>query len=153
MGFVNHEQLGSNPFGHPLEGWSGKALGSDVEQSFEAAHDLTDYRPLLLHGLRAVQDQRRNAELLHLANLVGHKGDQGRNDDSQATAQDRRKLKAETFPGSSRHHAEGVAPGEDVVDDRALVRAKVVEPETSLEDLEEGIHDRSFTVSQAAVER
>ncbi len=124
-----------------------EALRRDVEESAEALAQLRHCRKLLIPALAAREHPGRNAQRAHLPHLVGHQRNQRRDDQREPAQCSRRQLVAEALARSGRHHNKRVAIGEHVVDDLALLRAKLFEPEDRSQDGIGIVHARTLTLT------
>ncbi len=64
-----------------------------------------------------------------MLDLVGHQGNQRRDDDGQPAERHGRELVAETLARARGHDADNVVPGQDVVDDFTLMGTEVRQAE------------------------
>ncbi len=106
----------------------GQPLGSDVEQ-IEVAGEV---RPLdagsLGGSLRRVEVCGAHAVGDERVDLVVHERDERAHHETGAFADERGHLVADALAAAGRHQHDGVAAGDDVVDDRLLLVAERVEP-------------------------
>ena len=85
--------------------------------------------------MRAVQQQSGNFQISELARLVGHEGDERRDNDAESSEGDGGKLVTETLTGASRHHADDIVARENVGNDVALLGAEARKAKGAGEDL------------------
>ena len=130
MRLIDDEQpnLGA---GHGLrEGGGAEALRGHVEQT-----ELTGAGPLDSVGVGPVAplgvDQRHPArgDPLKRGDLILHEGDEGRDDQGQVLAHERRELVAERLARSGRHDHQRVALAQGSLDGLGLTRTKRLESE------------------------
>ena len=86
--------------------------------------------------LRRVQERGAHADGLEGVDLVLHQGDERRDDDAGAVADERGHLVAERLAAAGRHQHEGVAAADHLVDDRAWLAAERVVAEDALQHVE-----------------
>ena len=80
-----------------------------------------------------VEGRRAHPRLAQSVNLVLHQRDQRGYHDADARTQQRRDLVTHRLAAAGRHQHDGVAAGNDVLDDRELLAAEAVEPENLAE--------------------
>jgi hypothetical protein len=78
---------------------------------------------------RRVDRTRPHVQLRKLVRLILHQRDQRRDDNRGARKMERRQLIAQRFARSGGHDRDGVAPGDDRLDDLALSGTELGEPE------------------------
>ena len=114
MRLIDHEHADA----HALEGLDepgrGEALRRDVEQPhLPPAHARECLAVLAQLALAVDQHRAPGDRAFQPGDLVGHQGDQRRDDDRQLVlAHQRRQLVAERLAGAGRHHDEDVAAGQ-----------------------------------------
>ncbi len=79
----------------------------------------------LVHGQAGIQPGGGHALLLQRLDLIGHQGDQRRDDQPHALAQDGGHLIADALAPAGRQHGQHVAPGQNLLDHRSLKPAKI----------------------------
>jgi len=117
-----------------------QSLGGDIKQALKPIVEFGHHLSLHSGGKRTVEERGGNVLIAELLDLILHKRDERRDDHGQTAAHDSRKLKTEAFPRAGRHDAQDIAAGEDVFDDLALCRSKIVEAEMLLKLLAEVGH-------------
>ena len=89
-----------------------------------------------MRGLEeGVERGRRDPAGLERPHLVLHQGQERRDDDGEPIEDEGRDLEAERLAATGGKDPEGVAAGEDRLDDTALGRTEVGEAPVALEDL------------------
>ena len=116
----------------------GHALRRGVQQRDFAAQHALFHGVGLLARQRGVEEFRFDAGLVQRADLVVHQGDQRRHHDGDAVAgalaRDGRDLVAQRLAAAGGHQHQGVAAGDDVVDDGRLRTAELLVAEDVVED-------------------
>ena len=90
---------------------------------------------LLARRQRAVDVGGGDAPRLQGVHLILHQGDERRDDQRAAVAEDRRQLVAQGFAAAGRHHGQDVAPGQHRFDNGGLAGAKIAVPEARQQDV------------------
>jgi hypothetical protein len=106
-----------------------EAFGGDVEEFVGAAAEAVDALLLLLEVERAVDEGGGQVARVQCVHLILHQGDERGDDDRHALAHERGELVAERLAAARRHHDDRVVAFEDGLDDFALARAELLEPE------------------------
>jgi hypothetical protein len=110
-----------------------EAFGREVEQ-VELARHVGGLHAATLRGvLGGVEERRPHADRGQGIHLILHQRDERGDDHPGALAHERGDLVAEGLATTGGHQHEGVAPGNDVVDDLGLLVAESVVAERSLE--------------------
>ena len=125
MGLVDGDQ-GDGMAGQPLQhGALHQPLGGQIEQiELARLHPAPDGRALVEARI-GVQAGGGHARLFQPCHLVGHQGDQRRDDQSHARAHHGRDLVADAFAPAGGQHGQGVAPGQHLANHLRLQAAKV----------------------------
>ena len=113
-----------------------EALGRDV-QKVEFTHPQGPLRFSCLNFIQTgIQKTCLHAQLPERCHLVLHQGDERRDDERGALAQQRRQLVAERLAAAGGHQHQRVAAAGDVGDDRFLGAAEFAVPEYRMEEVE-----------------
>ncbi len=115
------------PVGH-------EPLGRHVEQVELAGVQLRQHAARLGAVERRVVEGGAHAVGAQRVDLVFHQRDERRDDDADAGPQQRRDLVAERLAAAGGHEHEGVAAGDDVLDDLELVGAILAKAEDRVQD-------------------
>ena len=103
----------------------GQALGRDIEQVELSGLGRAPDGRAVVHGDSGVEPRGGDAQLFQRLDLVGHQGDQGRDDQAQAWAQHGGDLIADALAAAGRQDGQDVAPGQDFLDHLRLTPPEV----------------------------
>ena len=125
VGLVDRDEA-ERQLGQTVHHGAGRqALGRDVEQvQFPGSRRAPDGRAVV-EGDAGVEPRRAHALLLQRLDLVGHQGDQRRDHQAKAGAQDGGNLVAHRLAAAGGQHRQHVAAGEDLRHDRGLQAPEV----------------------------
>src|SRR3954466_12065929 len=133
MGFVNHEKAGTNALGLEFPAQPLEALRRDVQQPKATVLNLGLNPDLLIFAQRAIETCRRKAPRNRRLYLVLHKGDQRRDNDSEAAEYQGGYLKEDGLATPGGQHGEGVSALQNGADYRRLGRPEIGVAEMVLE--------------------
>ena len=103
----------------------GQSLGRDIEQvQLSGPRRAPDLRPVVQRHA-GIQPRRRHPLLFQRLDLVGHQGDQRRNDEAQPGAQHGGDLIADALAAAGGQHGQHVAAGQHLGDHLGLAPAEV----------------------------
>ena len=137
MRFINRERRHVPRFQIIEKTRHQQALRRDVEQ-FEFAIVQTAQPPARFTcAQRRVEERGRHTRRRHRVHLVFHQRDQGRNDDGQTRANQRRELKTKRLSAARGQHRKYIAPLNRIADDLLLQRTERPEAEVLLQRSEE----------------
>ena len=102
-----------------------QALRGHVQQVELAGHQALFHRPRLPRVQGGVEKGRPQAELVQGVHLVLHQGDEGRDDDTGARPHQGGDLEAEGLAAAGGHEDQGIAAGDDPVNDPLLGATKI----------------------------
>ena len=123
---VDRKQGDGNLLKQPLKAVREQALRGDVQQVGGPREQSLLDAASFIGGKARVQIVGAKPVLFESENLVLHEGDQGRDHNADAGAQDRRDLVADGLAASGRHQHECVLPAHDAFDDFQLMGAERV---------------------------
>jgi hypothetical protein len=112
-----------------------QSLGRDIENVEVALPDARLERDHLAKFERGIEKSGFNPGLRQRLHLILHQGDERRDDDAEAGADERRDLVAQRLAAAGRHQGEGVIAGDDRGDDVGLVGAEIAVAEHVGENL------------------
>ena len=124
MGLVDGEQGDAALAQQGQEALGQQTFRGHVEQIEGAGDQALLHRPRLLPGLGGIEEGRPHPELAQGVHLVLHQGDQGGDDDTGTGPRQGRDLVAQGLAATGGHEHQGVAAGDDPVDDRPLGAAE-----------------------------
>lgn len=110
-------------------------LGGHVEQLCLAAPDVLEVPPVGFRRKGAVQRDRSHAEQGERIDLVLHEGDEGGNDDGQATENEGWDLVAQGLAAARRHDGQAVPSVEHARDHFLLEREEPIVPKDGFQDV------------------
>ena len=135
MRLVDGEQRYLHPRNGLHEARAAKSFRRDVQQIIDARPARLQPFLLLARRQRAVDVGGGDTLRLQGVDLVLHQGDERRDDQRAALAEDRRQLKAKGLAAAGRHHRQDVAPRQHRFDNGGLAGAKIAVPETCQQDV------------------
>ena len=126
---VDRDQGGRNDLEQAAELVAGERLGRGEDEERAALRDACQTLAAIGDAHRAVEADRRHAELLHLEILVLEQREQRRDDHRGLRQEQRRKLVAERLAAAGGHDEQRVAPGEHRADRALLLAVQSRDPE------------------------
>ena len=91
-----------------------------------------------------VQALRRHARLLQGGDLVGHQGNQRRDDEAETGPDQRRDLVAQALAAAGRQHGQRAAPGQHFADHAGLQATELGMAESAAQDVARGVERRGL---------
>ncbi len=122
--FVDSQQLDVRFLGRFYKVLAAKAFRGDVDQVIFAGTQSIQPPHLLAGNEAAVNIVRPKALFLQRVDLILHQRDQGRDDQRNPVARDRRQLVTKTFAAARRHDAKTILAREDGFQDFTLSGTK-----------------------------
>ena len=135
MRFVDGEEGDLQPVEQREGALAHQPFRRDVEQVERSRAGVAFNGADFVEGEGRVQIRGPNARLPQGAHLVAHQGDQGRDDDRDAVAQQGGDLVAQRLAAAGGHDHQTVSAAGEVVDDRFLLTSKRVVSEDAIEHL------------------
>jgi hypothetical protein len=138
MRLVDREEGDPAPAQHVEAMRHHQAFGRHVEEVERPVADRTLDRPGIARRQSGIERGGAHTGLPQGVDLVLHQRDQGRDDDSDPGAQQRRQLIAQGFAAAGRHQHDRVAAADNVLDDLLLMTAKAGVAEDAAQEAERG---------------
>ena len=124
VGFVDGKQRNGHAFHQMQKTWRQQALRRNVEQIDLARERVALHAPGFVDQLRGIEKIRAHAKLFQLIHLVLHQGNQRRNNDADAIAQQRGDLVTQGLATARGHQHQCVTAARHLADNLGLLAAK-----------------------------